>query len=85
MPDQTKNDKKNPILGDYLSRRKSAQVLRVAPATLDRLVDVLGIRTFQVPGHSRRWIKVPGHSRRWINRHDVEKLSAVAAGQEARA
>jgi len=75
MPDQTKNDKKNPILGDYLSRRKAAQVLRVAPATLDRLVGVLGIRTFQVPGHSRRW----------INRHDVEKLAAGAAGQEARA
>jgi hypothetical protein len=71
MTDSTKLDKSNLLPGEYLSRRQAAHALKVAPPTLDRLVKQLGIRTFQVPGHSRQW----------INREDVEKLIADASGQ----
>jgi DNA-binding transcriptional MerR regulator len=63
------------IVDSHISRAEAARTLRVSPRLLDKLAAKNGIRTFQVPGHNRRW----------FDRKDVEKLAAVAAGQEARA
>lgn len=58
----------NPEPGFYISRRQAAQALKVTTATLDKLATKHGIRTFQVPGHSRKW----------FDRQDVENLLAAA-------
>lgn len=65
----------NPGLPEYISRAASARALRVSPIILDRIVQTQEIRTFQIPGYSRRW----------IDRAAVQKLVADAAGLPGRA
>lgn len=58
----------------YLSRAAAARALGVKASTVDRLATKHNIRTFQVPGHCRKW----------FDRRDVEALLAAAVGMEAR-
>jgi hypothetical protein len=51
-----------------MSRAEAARRLRLSPQVWERLAAKHGIRTFQVPGHSRKW----------FYRQDVEKLLAAA-------
>lgn len=58
----------------FVSRAAAARALRVTPYILDRIVQTQEIKTFQIPGYSRRW----------IDRAAVEKLVADAAGLTGR-
>jgi hypothetical protein len=59
----------------YLSRAAAARALGVKASTFERLAAKHNIRTFQVPGHCRKW----------FDRRDVETLLAAAVGTGARA
>jgi hypothetical protein len=54
---------------NLMSRAEAARTLRLSPHVWDKLAEQHGIRTFQVPGHSRKW----------FDRRDVENLLAAAA------
>jgi hypothetical protein len=53
---------------NLMSRAEAARMLRLSPRVWDRIAAKNGIRTFQVPGHSRKW----------FHRSDVETLLAAA-------
>jgi len=44
------------VLPKYISRATAARLLKVTPFTVDRLVRTQHLPTWQVPGHSRKWI-----------------------------
>ncbi len=59
----------------FISKATAARALRVSPIVLDRLIQTHNIATFQIPGHSRKW----------VDRAAVEQLVADAAGLPGRA
>lgn len=64
------------IANELVSRAEAARMLRLSPHVWDRLAAKHGVRTFQVPGHSRKW----------FDRRDVENLlDAAVVATEARA
>ena len=58
----------NKTPSEFISRHAAAIALRVTPATIEKLVGILNLETW----------KVPGHSRLWINRAAIEKLAIAA-------
>ena len=46
----------NQVVPKYISRAAAARALKVTPFTVDRLVRTQHLPTWQVPGHSRKWI-----------------------------
>lgn len=65
-----KSDNGNQVLPKYISRATAARLLKVTPFTVDRLVRTQHLPTWQVPGHSRKW----------IDNEAVQKLAQQAAG-----
>lgn len=58
------------VLPKYITRASAARLLKVTPFTIDRLVRTQHLPTWQVPGHSRKW----------ISNEAVQRLAQQAAG-----